>query len=88
MSARTITATEFQARAGTYIDQAAKGPVIITRHRRPVRVLLDIEEYERLKRYDTREAHYPHELSDELKAELEGGWQGQRNKNLDHLMDD
>ncbi|MDP7547251.1 MAG: type II toxin-antitoxin system Phd/YefM family antitoxin [Alphaproteobacteria bacterium] len=88
MARNSITSTEFQTRAGTYLDQAAKGPVFITRHKRAVRVLLDIDEYERLKQYDTRQSLYPHELSDELKAELEKGWQGARNKHLDHLMDE
>ncbi len=48
---------------------------------------IDIEEYERLKRYDTRQALYPHELSDELKAELEKGYQGEATPELDHLLD-
>lgn len=50
--ATTVASTEFQNRAGLYLDQAAKAPVFITRHRRPVRVLIDIEEYERLKSRD------------------------------------
>lgn len=87
MAQKTITSTEFQTRAGAYIEQSAKQPVIITKHHRPLRVLMDIEEYERLKRYDTRQAVYPHELSDELKAELEKGYQGEATPKLDHLLD-
>lgn len=48
----TVASTEFQNRAGVYFEQSGKAPVFITRHRRPIRVLLDIEEYERLKRRD------------------------------------
>ncbi len=88
MVLKTISSTEFQSRAGTYLDQAAKGPVFITKHKRTVRVLLDIDEYERLKQYDTRQSLYPHELDEELTAELKRGWQGPRNQHLDHLMDE
>ena len=51
---KEVASTEFQNRAGLYFDQAAKEPVIITRYNRPVRVLMDINEYERLKARDTR----------------------------------
>ena len=68
MTTRHVTSTEFQTRTGLYLDEAGKAPIIITRYNRPVRVLVDIDEYERLKSYDTRKALYPHELSAELKA--------------------
>ena len=48
MTARTVTSTDFRAKAGVYLDDAARAPVIITKHNRPARVLLDVEEYERL----------------------------------------
>ncbi len=87
MTQKTVTSTEFQTRAGVYIDQAAKEPVIITRHNRKVRVLLDIEEYERLKGLDSRRPLYPHELDDEMAQELEKGYQGAPTPELDHLLD-
>ena len=86
MAVKSVPSTEFQNRAGRYIEESGKGPVIITKYERPVRVLLDIEEYERLKRYDTRQVLHPRELSDELKAELEEGYQGAATPELDHLM--
>ena len=86
MADRKVTSSEFQARVGVYIEHAAKGPVFITKHNRPVRVLIDIDEYQRLKRYDTRQALHPSELPDELKAELDKGHLGERNPELDHLM--
>lgn len=86
MAEKTVSSTEFQTRAGVYIDQAAKEPVIITRHRRAVRVLLDIDEYERLKSFDTRKALYPHELDGELAEELERGYQGKPTPEVDHLL--
>jgi prevent-host-death family protein len=73
-----VASTEFQNRAGLYIERAAKNPVFITKHRRPVRVLLDIEEYERLKARDTRRAHYAHELSDDWANALQ-------KVNFDHI---
>lgn len=71
MSDITVASTEFQNRAGLYMEQSGKNPVFITRHNRPVRVLIDIEEYERLKARDTRQAFYPHELPEEAIAALE-----------------
>jgi prevent-host-death family protein len=88
MTNKTVTSTEFRARVGVYFDHAAKGAVFITKHDRPVRVLIDIDEYERLKRLDTRQALHPSELPDELKAELENGHLGERSPELDHLMKD
>ncbi len=88
METKNISSSEFQQRAGRYLDEAAKAPIFITRYDRPVRVLLDIEEYERLKRYDTGCALYPHKLSDDLKAELEKGYQGEETPELDQYMGD
>ena len=68
---RIVTATEFQNRAGQYLDESARAPVVVTRHGRPSRVLLDIEEYQRLKRGDTRQAIRPEDLTDEEVAALE-----------------
>jgi len=87
MENESVSATDFQNSVGLYIEESAKNPVFITKHSRPARVLIDIDEYERLKRYDTREALYPHELSDELKAELEKENYGERNPELDYLME-
>lgn len=70
MAGIKVASTEFQNRAGRYLDQAAKEPVFITRHSRTVRVLLDIDEYERLKANDTRRAYRIEELPDELAAAL------------------
>lgn len=82
-----VTATEFQTRAGKYLESSAKEAVYITKHSRPVRVLIDVDEYERLKSLDTRKAYWAHELPDEIKAELDKGYQGPSRPNLDHLMD-
>jgi prevent-host-death family protein len=87
MHLENVTSTDFQNRAGYYFDESAKRPIVITKHKRPQRVLLDFSEYERLKSYDTRQSLYPHELSDAFKAELKRGNAGERNPELDHLME-
>ena len=84
MDLTTITATDFKRRTGQYLDESAKAPIYITRHDRPVRVLIDAEEYERLKAFDTRQALYAHELDDSL---LDNADLGERNPELDYLMD-
>lgn len=64
-----VSSTEFQTRTGLYIEEAAKAPVFITKHRRPQRVLLDVAEYERLRTLathrPTREAIRIEDLTDE-----------------------
>jgi len=87
MAVKSITSTEFRARAGQYLDEAAKSPVIITKHNRPSRVLLDIDEYRRMKRYDTREHLPPADLADaELRA-LEVSEMDPRHDHLNKLLD-
>lgn len=83
----TIASSEFQARAGLYIERAAKAPVFITKHSRPVRVLIDIEEYERLKARDTRKAHFAHELPGEVVEALQNADFSHIDPELDKLMD-
>jgi prevent-host-death family protein len=81
-----VTSTEFQTRAGLYIEKSGKAPVFITKHKRPVRVLLDIDQYERLMARDSREAISPEDLTDQELALLRTD-HGPRNAHLDHLMD-
>jgi prevent-host-death family protein len=82
-----VASTEFQNRAGLYMERSAKTPVFITKHNRPVRVLLDIDEYERLKARDTRKAYYAHELPDDMIEALENATFDHLDPSLDHLMD-
>lgn len=86
MTVKTVGSTELQDRVGRHIDDAGRDPDVITRHNRPVRVLLHIDEHERLKSYDTRKALYPHELPENLKAELEQDYQGEATPELDRLI--
>jgi len=50
-------------------------------------VVLDPDEYDGFKSHDTRQSYAPHELGDDLKVELAKGYQGKRNRRLDHLLD-
>ena len=83
----TVASTEFQNRAGLYIEQSAKSPVFITKHSRPVRVLLDIDEYQRLKALDTRKAFYIEELPDDLLETIAKADYSHIDPALDTLMD-
>lgn len=76
MKVKHITSSEFRQQAGRYLDEAAKAPIIITRHSRPSRVLIDFEEYERFRQYDTRETLHPEDLTGDLKEALDQGYQG------------
>lgn len=83
----SVSATEFQTRAGLYIEQSGKAPVFITKHRRLARVLIDIEEYERLKARDTRQAWRTENLPDEWAGALEVADYGPADPALDALTD-
>lgn len=83
----TVASTEFQNRAGLYIEQSAKSPVFITKHSRPVRVLLDIDEYERLKALDTRKAFYVDELPKDIIEAIARADYSHIDPALDTLMD-
>ena len=82
-----VASTEFQNRAGLYMDEAGKSPVFITKHNRPVRVLIDIDEYKRLKARDTRQAYYAHELPAEAIDALQEATFDHLDPSLDHLLD-
>ena len=87
MAEFTVPSTEFQNRAGLYIERAARDPVFITKHSRPVRVLLDIDEYRKLRK-NYREALHVSELSDmDIDAILSADIPPEAEA-LNHLMDD
>ena len=67
---RTITATEFRERAGQYIDESGKTPIIITKHQRPARVLLDVDEYRRLKQLDDHQNRQSEDAGRKNRAEV------------------
>ena len=65
---------------------SGKEPVFITKHRRPARVLIDIEEYERLKARDTRRAYATEALPDEWADALTAADYGRADPKLEKLM--
>jgi prevent-host-death family protein len=87
MAGVTIASTEFQTRAGLYMERAAKGPVFITKHSRPVRVLIDIEEYDRLKARDTRRAYAVEEIPEDWAEALDNVDLSHIDPELNKLMD-
>jgi prevent-host-death family protein len=84
---RTVTATEFQRKFGEFWEVSAKTPVFITKHDRPARVMLDEEEYRRLKDLDDRQALYVEELTKDERAMLRRAKMARRHDPLDELMD-
>jgi prevent-host-death family protein len=51
---KSVSAREAKYNFGRLIDAALAAPIIIEKHRRPVVVVLSIEEYERLKAMDSK----------------------------------
>jgi prevent-host-death family protein len=64
MDTTRVTASEFQQAFGMLSDRARREPVVITKHGRDSLVVMDVEEWERLKRRDRRVG-----LTSELPAE-------------------
>ena len=52
---QTLSAKDAKYGFGRLIDPARAAPVTVAKHRRPVVVVLSVEEYERLKALDTPE---------------------------------
>jgi prevent-host-death family protein len=50
---RTLTAKDAKYGFGRLIDLARAGPVAVAKHGRPVVVVMAVEEYERLKVFET-----------------------------------
>jgi antitoxin Phd len=47
-----VSATEVKQRFGQVMEEVKRGPVIVQTHGRNSAVILDIEEYERLRRFE------------------------------------
>lgn len=67
---REFTTGDLNKQVGEVTDAAGKGPVVITRHRKPRFVLMSVEHYQRLKTSsDPRRVYGPGETPEDL-AEL------------------
>lgn len=84
---KTITSSEFTKSIGVFMEKSAKEPVFITKHKRPARVLMDIDEYNRLKSNDTRTVHQSSEMPDEHVKMLEQAEYGDIDPELEKLME-
>ncbi len=84
---KTVTSTAFQQAVGVYMEASAKAPVFITKHATPVRVLIDIDEYHRLKERDTRQALRVSELSDSDYEGIKNAEYGAVDPGLERLME-
>ena len=67
----TVTAAELQKQFEHYRDMASKQPISITHQGRESLIVLSIEEYQRLKALDDRQALYPWELPEDVLQALE-----------------
>ncbi len=86
----TVSSSEFQNRAGQYLERGA-GTVVITRFNRPTRVLVDYDEFHQLqklaKHRPTRRAFGASEMGAEIAAALETADYRHIDPELDKLMD-
>ncbi len=86
MRTTRVTASQFQKEYGRYSTLAKRQAVTITNHGRPELVLLDAEEYERLRRLDDRVAMSVDELTEADLDELERSEIPEDTKRLDVLV--
>jgi prevent-host-death family protein len=89
--AATVSSSDFQNSAGRYLDQAAIEPVVITKYRRPARVLMAFEEYQRLqalaKARPTRRAFNAAELPEDIAQAVETADYSHIDPELDKLTE-
>ena len=60
-----VTSTDFREEVKQLLEQSGKAPVFITEQDQPVRVLLDIAEYKRLKACDDRDNVFSGEMPEQ-----------------------
>lgn len=69
----TVSSSEFQNRAGLYLERGST--VVVTRYNRPLKVVVDYDEYQRLKELarhrPTRRAFRAEDMGVEIAAALE-----------------
>ncbi len=71
---RTFTTVELLRDLPTVTQATAKGPVAITRHRKPRYVLMAMEDFARLAgKVDPREVHETTDLPESVRQELSAG---------------
>lgn len=83
MRSTRVTSSEFQKKYGRYSTMAKRQAVTITNHGRAELVILDAEEYERLRRLDDRVAMSVDSLTESDLVELERSEIPEDTKQLD-----
>lgn len=83
-----VTAAQFQKQFGAYSETAQRTPVTITKHGRDSLVLMSIDDYERLKSFDTRRAYSIDEAPEEFVRALETAKAPEWTKIYDHELDE
>jgi len=88
MEIKNVTATEFRQKSGLWLDEAGKAPIIITKHDRPSRVVMDYDMYKRLAAYATRKVFLASEMTEEHRKMIEKAeYEGPDDPELEALMD-
>jgi len=85
MPSTRVTSSEFQKEYGRYSTLAKRKVVTITNHGRDELVVLDAQEYERLRRLDDRVAMPVEALSKAELKRLEKSKIPEHTRKLDHL---
>ena len=71
-SRSTFTTSDLSRKSGDIIAEAMRAPVTITQRNKPRLVLMNIEDFERLRAHgDTRKAYRIEDMPDELVKEIE-----------------
>jgi prevent-host-death family protein len=83
-----VSSAELQRKFGTYSEIAQREPVTITNHGRDSLVLISINDYERLRSFDTRRAFYAREAPEEFVRALEVAKPPEWTKMYNHEVDE
>ena len=86
MAETRVTASEFQKEYGRYASLAKRRAVTVTNHGRDELVVLDAQEYERLRKLDDRVAMPVEALSEADLDRLEKSEIPEHTKRLNHLV--
>ncbi len=86
MANTRVTSSQFQKEYGRYSSMAKREPVTVTNHGRDELVIVDAQEYERLRRLDDRVAIPVEALSEADLDRLEKSKIPGHTKDLNHLV--
>ena len=67
---KQFPSSDLTRNSGALLDEADKGPVSITRYRRPRYIILTVDEYARRTGEDMTEVHTINTVPDDVRAEM------------------